>query len=228
MQRIVCRYRREIDASALSFAEVRETLHAAARDAGLPLAEERRAVLMGPPLPPGATSEAERVVFELLEPREPSEVSRAVNEHLPAGMRIDSTWIAFPGNPDENTANLDTAVYEVYWQDPPSFGELTVRLREFFASADIPLTRIREKKTQRLNARALVRDFRVLGGRTDPACLQVTLAIGPQGSLRPEEVLQALGYNPAPDTIRVHRTALLPVSRRASRIAQAMQRRSQG
>jgi len=228
MQRIVCRYRRDNDAIALSFAEMREALQAAARDAGLPLAEDRRAVLMGPPLPPGATSEVERVVFELLEPRDPSEVSKAVNERLPAGLRVDAAWIAFPGNPDENTANLDTAVYEVYWQDPPSFGELSARLREFFASAKVPLTRIREKKTQRLNARALVRDIRVLGGRTNPACLQVTLAIGPQGSLRPEEVLEALGYTPAPSAIRVHRTELLPASRRASHLAQATQRRSQG
>jgi radical SAM-linked protein len=228
MQRIVCRYRRDIDAGALSFAEVREALQTAAREAGLPLSEDRRAVLMGPPLPPGALSEDERVVFELAEPREPSEVCRAVNEHLPAGLHVDAAWVAYPGNPDENPANLNAAVYEVYWQNPPPFGELSARLREFFAAAEIPLTRIREKKTQQLNARALVRDIRVLGGRTNPACLQITLAIGPQGSLRPEEVLQALGYTPAPGTIRVHRVALLPASWRASRLAQAMQRRSQG
>jgi radical SAM-linked protein len=228
MQRIVCRYRKEIDAGALSFAEVRKALQAAARDAGLPLADDRRGVVMGPPLPPGATSDDERVLFELSEPRDPSEVRRAVNEHLPAGLHIEAAWIAQPGSPDENPAGLDAAVYDVCWQDPPPFSELAARLREFFAAAEVPLVRIREKKTQRLNVRALVRDLRVLDGRMKPACLQMTLEIGPQGSLKPEEVLQALGYSPAPGTVRVHRVALLSFSRRASRLALAAQRRSQG
>jgi len=228
MQRIVCRYRRELDASALSFAEVRAALQTAAREAGLPLGDDRRAVLMGPPLPPGAASDDERVVFELDEACEPSEVRRIINEHLPDCLRVDAAWIAVPGSPDENPANLDTAVYDVDWQDPPSFGELSARLREFFAAAEVPLVRTREKKTQRLNARALVRNLRVLGGRMHPACLQMTLTIGPQGTLRPEEVLQVLGYNPAVSAIHVRRTALLPTSWRASRLAQAMQRRRQG
>lgn len=228
MQRIVCRYRRETDAGALTFAEVREALQTAARDAGLPLVDDRRGVVMGPPLPPNATSSDERVLFELSEPREPSEAARAVNEHLPAGLYIEAAWVALPGSPDENPASLDAAVYEVFWQNAPPFRELAARLREFFAADEVPLVRIREKKTQQLNARALVRDLRVLDGRTNPACLQVTLVIGPQGSLKPEEVLQALGYSPAPGEVRVHRVALLPLSWRASRRALAAQRRYQG
>lgn len=227
MQRIVCRYRRDIDAVALSFAEVRAVLQQAARDAGLPLSEEKRALVFGPPLAPGATSEDERVLFELVEPRDPSEVCREVNAHLPAGLRVVAAWVARPGTPDENPAALDEAVYEICWQGAPSLGELSARLREFFSASDVPLVRMREKKTQRLNARALVRDLRVLVGRTPPTCLHVTVAIGPQGTLRPEEVLQALGYTPAPESVSVCRVALFPSSWRASRLAQAWQRRLQ-
>lgn len=227
MQRIVCRYRREADAVALSFADVRVMLQTAAREAGLPLADDRRALQFGPPLPTGATSEDERVLFELTEPRDPSDVCRDVGAHLPAGIQIDAAWVARPGTPDENPAGLDEAVYALCWQDAPPLGELTVRLRQFFATSDVPLVRMREKKTQRLNARALVRDLRVLVGRTNPTCLQVTLVIGPQGTLRPDEVLPALGYTPAAESVSVRRLALFPSSWRASRLAQAWQRHTQ-
>lgn len=212
---------------ALSFAEVRAALQTAAREAGLPLGEERRAVLLSPPLPSNATSEDERVLFELTEPRDPLSVCQALNEHLPAGLWIEAAWIALPGTPDENPGSLDRAVYEVAWNTPPSFGELTARLREFFATSEIPLVRIREKKTQRLNVRDYVCELHVLGGRTTPVRLQVTLATGPQGTLKLEEVLQALGYTPAPEQVSIRRVALLMSSWRASRLTQAWQRRCQ-
>jgi len=227
MQRVICRYRKDIDASALSFAEVRAALQTAAREAGLPLNDERRAVLMGPPLPPGATSEDERILFELTEPRDPSAVCRVMNEHLPAGLLMEAAWIAQPGSPDENPGQLDLAIYVIEWTNPPAFAEFSARVRDFFASAEVPLVRIREKKTQRLNARAFVRDLRMLGGRTNPLRLQLTLTVGSHGSLRPDEVLQALGYVPDAGDVRVHRVALHPSSWRAFRLAQAAQRRSQ-
>ena len=217
MQCIACRYRKNACAGALSFADVRAAMLAAAREAGLPLADDRRAVSRGPPLSAGATSEDERVAFTLQEPRDPSEVRRDVNRHLPAGMEIEAAWIVPPGSPDEHPGQCAAAVYTVSWQEMPDFGELSARLREFFAAAEIPLVRIREKKTQRLNARELVRDIRVIVERARPVRLQATLSLDSQGNLRPEEVPSALGYAPAPDSVRVHRVALLPPPGRASR-----------
>ena len=75
--------------------------------------------MLGPPLPPGATSEAERLVLELREPREPSSVRLQINRHLPAGLLIEQAWIAQPGGPEENPAHLDEAVYDVIWQGAP-------------------------------------------------------------------------------------------------------------
>ena len=55
---------------------------------------------------------------------------------------------------------------------------------------------------------SLVRDVRVLAVSGGSVRLRMVLALGHDGSLRPDEVLLVLGYNPAPEALRVHRAAL--------------------
>ncbi len=208
MQRIVCRYCRDCSTSALSHPDLRVLFEQAAELAGIPLSEERRTIMMGPPLPSGATSEAERLVIELREPREPSQVRLQINTHLPAGLCIEQAWIAQPGGPEENPTHLDEAVYEVLWQGAPATDELSARLQEFLMASVVQFTRIREKKTQQLNARALLREVRLLASEDGRARLLMTVSIGPKGSLRPDELLAVLGYAPLQDDLHVHRIAL--------------------
>jgi hypothetical protein len=103
---------------------------------------------------------------------------------------------------------LDEAVYEVSWQDAPPIGDIMARLRQFLQANEVKLTRVREKKTQQINARALVYDIHLLPNGSDRITFQITVSVGPQGSLRPEEVLLALDYHPDPGAVRVHRIAL--------------------
>ena len=208
MQRIVCRYRRDSSTSALSHADLRALFERAAGLAGVLLSEERRTVVMGPPLPPGATSEAERLVFELREPREPSQVRLLLNTHLPTGLCIEQAWIAQPGGAEENPAHLDEAVYDVLWQGAPLADELSARLQEFLMASVVHFTRVREKKTQQFNARALTREVRLLSSLDGVAHLRMTVSVGPQGSFRPDELLSVLGYTPLQGDLHVHRIAL--------------------
>lgn len=208
MQRIVCRYSRDSSTSALHQPDLRALFMRAAELARISLSEERRAVVMGPSLPPGATSEAERLVLELREPREPSQVRLQLQTHLPAGLCIEQAWIAQPGGPEENPAHLDEAVYDVRWQGAPSAEELSARLQEFLMASVVHFTRFRDKKTQQLNARALTREVRLLSNQDGLARLCMTVSVGPQGSLRPDELLSVLGYTPQPGDLHVHRTAL--------------------
>ncbi|MHB9130273.1 MAG: TIGR03936 family radical SAM-associated protein [Armatimonadota bacterium] len=209
MQRIICRYRRDVMVCALSHAEVRHLLLSAVETAGLPVGDGRRVLVMGPPLPTGATSEAERFVLELSEPRDPVNVRRWLNLQLPDGLRIEQAWIAKPGGGEENPAQLDEAIYHLEWQGAPPADELLGRIQKFLASPVVPFTRVRENKTQSFNARALVRDIRLLGSREGAVRLQMTVSVGPQGTVRPEEVPQLLDYAaPADGAFRVHRVAL--------------------
>lgn len=208
MQRIIFRYRKDTLPGEISHGDLRGIFLNAVEAAGLPSEEGRRTVVMGPPLPPGATSEAEQAAIELVEPRDPSEVCRLLNLQLPAGIRVERAWIARPRSTDENPATLDEAVYEITWRHAPATGTLLVDLQRFLASTKVPFTRVREKKTQELNARALVRDIALLAMRDGMVRLRMTISVGPQGSMRPEEVLQAIGYAPEPGEVSVHRVAL--------------------
>ncbi len=209
MQRIVCRYRRDNSINTNNQQDLRSILIEAVMQAGLPLSEGRRGLVLGPPLPSGATSEDERCVLELLAPWEPSEVRVALNLRLPAGVDILQTWIAIPGSPDEHPEKFDITIYDVLWRDAPPAGDFLTRVRQFFLAPDVIFTRVREHKTQQLNARLLVREIQVLTRLEDQARIRMTLVIGPQGNLRPEEVFAVLGFHPEPGTLAVHRVALL-------------------
>jgi len=148
------------------------------------------------------------MVLELVEPREPTAVRLQINLHLPPGVQIEQAWIAQPGGPEENPGRLDEAVYDVLWHGAPPVDDLSARLQDFLMASVVHFTRIREKKTQQLNARALSHNVRLLTGREGLARLEITVSVGPQGTLRPEELLQALGYTPALGEVHVHRIAL--------------------
>jgi radical SAM-linked protein len=207
MQRIVCRYRKDASASPLGPSDLRTAFRQAAELAGLPVSDGR-GILLGPALPAEVTSDAERVVLELSSPCEPSDVCGLLNAHLPPGVHIEGAWVGHPGGPDENPALLDEAVYDVQWHDAPSAGTMLAQIRAFLLASSVTLTRVREKKVQHLDARALTRDVHVVAIRDGMLHLQLTVSVGPQGSLRPEEALQALGFTPAPGALRIHRIAL--------------------
>jgi radical SAM-linked protein len=192
----------------LSQSDLRNLFMRAAQDAGIPLSEGRKAVVLGPPLPRGVSSIAERALLELADPRDPAEVRQLVNAHLPAGVHLEQAWIARPGGWDEHPAKLDEAVYLVEWEQAPPLAEFAAALRQFLLSRSCEIVREREHKTQRVDARALARDVRVLAGRDGRIRFYATVSVGSQGSLRPEEVLQALGFTAAPGTVHVQRVAL--------------------
>ena len=207
MQRIICRYRKDATAGPLGSGDLRALFRQAAEQAGLPVSEGR-GILLGPPLPPEVTSDAERVVLELSEPRDPSMVREQVNAHLPSGVQVSCAWVGQPGGADANPALLDEAVYDVLWRDAPPAGTIIEQIRAFLQASSVALTRVREKKVQQLNARALLRDVRLTDIREGIIRLQLTVSVGPQGSLRPEEALQALGFTPTPGALQIQRIAL--------------------
>lgn len=209
MQRIVLRYCREMATDIRNHSDLCMQFQQAAAMAGLPISEGRRAILLAPPLPVEATSEAEYALIELVRPADPSEVARLLNRFLPDGLHIERAWIAQPGSPDENPGAMDEAVYQVRWQSQaPAAVAIAAAIERFLSASEISFTRAREKKTQVLNARALVQDIALCADAAGMVYLRMTVSVGPLGSLRPAEVLQVLGFPPAPGDIHVHRVAL--------------------
>jgi radical SAM-linked protein len=208
MQRIVCRYRKDASAGPLGPGELRTLFRQAAEQAGLPVSEGK-GILLGPALPTEVTSDAERLVLELSDPCEPSDVRERLNPYLPPGLVIDGAWVGRPGGTENNPSLLDEAVYDVHWHDAPLTGtRILEQIRAFLLSPSVMLTREREKKVQQLDARALTREVRVITIREEWVHLQITVSVGPRGSLRPEEALQAMGFAPVPGSLCVQRIAL--------------------
>lgn len=208
MQRIKIRFQRNELSSALSHHELRELFLAAAQQAAIPLATGKRTLLMGPPLPAGATSEAEFAVFCLEECCDPSEFIQRLGINLTDGVIIERGWVCQPNSPDDKPSLLDEAVYLVNWREAVASEKITAAIRLFYSLPEVPFTRNRENKIQYFNARDLVHQISLLATRDGVARLQMTLAGGSQGSIRPQEVLEAIGFAVAPDQLQVHRIAM--------------------
>lgn len=208
MQRIKIRYQRNELSNSLSHHDLRDIFLNAAQQAALLITVEKRSLLMGPPLPNDATSEAEFAVFCLEESCEPGEFVRRLELYLPDGVTIECGWVCKTCSLDENPALLDEAVYQVNWHGADASEKITAAIRQFYSLSEVPFTRNRDKKIQYLNARNLVHHITLLATRNGVACLQMTLAVGSQGSIRPLEVLEAVGFSVAPAQLQVHRIAM--------------------
>jgi radical SAM-linked protein len=206
MQRIACRYRREEEVAMLGAGEVRALLLNAVQDIGpgvLPVQ-----VIMGPPLPRGATSEAERCVFDLSNTVDPVTMAEGMNARVPAGLYIEMMWVVTTRHPDEAPLRFTEAEYAVSWREAPPADEIGAKLRALLAAVKAPLTREREKRTQVLDARPLLKNVTVSDWRNGEAHLRIVVSVGPDGALRPEEVLQLAGWTPEPGSLKVRRVAL--------------------
>ncbi len=204
MQRIVCRYNRDISLGAWNQSQVRTCWSEAIAAAGLEL-DARRGFIFCPVLPSGASSEAERIALSLNSLTEPSQLRDRINQELPTELQISCAWVANPGCEDENPARLDESDYELRWSGAPPVGELFPRVADILRQPTLPFTRVRESKTQNFDARPLIINLTpAMGDRP----FLLTLRNGEQGNLRPDDIFSLLAYTPAADSVQVHRTEM--------------------
>ncbi|MGI9861587.1 TIGR03936 family radical SAM-associated protein [Moorella naiadis] len=155
----------------------------------------------GPALAVGVASLAEYLDVELTADREPGRVRKELQAQLPPGLAILLIQ-AIPAGAPALTAVIDVAVYRVSWLAAVDPGELEQRVEALLARPEIPVSRPGK------DGRPRVKDIR-------PGILELTLApapdlvmllqCSPAGSVRPEEVLQALDWEVP---VRITRTGL--------------------
>lgn len=216
MQRIKIRYQRSELSNALSRHELREALLHAAQQAAILLTAGKRSLLMGPPLAKETTSEAEYALFSLEENCEPNEFVHRLAAYLPDGIIIEAGWVCKANGSEENPSLLDEAVYQVIWHDAIASEKITAAIRQFYSESEVSFIRNRDNKKQYLNARNLVHQLTLLAMREGVARLQMTLAAGSQSSIRPHEVLEAVGFSIAPAQLQIHRIAMFSSAWRKS------------
>ncbi|GFN22588.1 TIGR03936 family radical SAM-associated protein [Thermanaeromonas sp. C210] len=175
----------------LSQLEVMRAFQRAARRADLPLAlsqgfNPHPRISFGPALAVGLESEAEYLDLELAEPMEAREVLKALAGQLPLGLEVLTIRALSPGEPTLGEA-VRCAAYRVEVEGLPP-GELRQRLDALLAQEKAIICRRTKEGPRQVDIRPGI--YRVdLEG---PHTLDMLLACGPQGTVRPEEVVMAL------------------------------------
>jgi radical SAM-linked protein len=134
----------------------------------------------------GIEGRREVLELDLSEPMDPAEVRRRLREAAPPGLDFLEAEAVAPGRP----AHAQAVEYRF---DVPADRRAAAdaALARFLASPDWPYTRHRPDRD-----RDVVVDLRpfVLGAELDPAgALCFRMKISPNGSARPEELIDALG-----------------------------------
>ena len=177
--------------------------HRALRRSGLPLRmtegfHVRQRVSFALARGVGIASAAEWLEIELSDWVSPETVHRKLAGQLPADLAIQEIRVVSPGD----RANVCQAAYDIRLAEVPA--DLDGRIADLLARATLPVPRGRPTEQRQLDIRPLLVSLQ----RRDGTLLAVTTCRN-EGSIRPEELLTALGF--APDAVArslVTRTAV--------------------
>ncbi|MEA3367306.1 MAG: TIGR03936 family radical SAM-associated protein [Planctomycetota bacterium] len=180
----------EGDKRFLSHHDMMRLWERALRRAGLPLRlsqgyNPRPKMSLTEPRSVGIASEAEILEFELADWVNPDAVLERLRSQVPSGIAMRSLDLVRP----TDKAHPTTVVYVARLESPPS--DLADRARRVLDRREAPVVRPRPKGDKHLDARPFIQDLETTDGRE----VRMTLATGPSGTVRPDEVLRLMGFD---------------------------------
>jgi len=205
------RYAKGESVRFLSHLDVLRALARALSASGLPVAYSQgfnphAKLSLGPPLPVGATGEAEFLEIELVRPVPARDVVERLSACLPDGLRVLGAVPLRSKRP--SAAEACATAYEIRCVAGcagMTGEELDSRASEVrnLATAEVP----KGEGTRVIRPRERILDLAVEA--VEPPTLRAVLALGAEGSLRPRDVVFLLtGSKEAAALARVHRRAL--------------------
>jgi len=135
------------------------------------------------PLGVGVAGVDEAMCFELHDWITPAEVQQRLTPHLPDGMSIRSTEAVVPGKADQ----VDWVRYRIRLSEREA-AEAGPKAAAFLEAENWPVQRDRKERSKTIDIRPYVLALAVGDGQ-----LQMQLRVTPSGTVRPSEVLQAVG-----------------------------------
>ncbi len=199
----------------ISHLDLMRTFERAARRARVPLSysegfHPRPKFSFASALPVGVTSDAEYADFELAQEWAPERFAAEVNRQLPAGIEVSSA-VKAADDGAKLMAVIDRATYRCSVLEPSSRFESEVEgecsgqmlqsaVGALLASSELTVIRERKGKRRELDIRPMIYGIRVSGLELD-----IDVASGSRGNVRPEEVL---GLLPVDLHWKIHRTGL--------------------
>ena len=141
------------------------------------------------PLPVGVEGTDEVMEFELAEWAPLDDIERRLTEQLPGGILLKGAGLAA----QRGSARAVSVTYRMRPTERLAGDErLSQKAMEaLLGQASIPVRRIRKRKEKTVNIRPFIRGLKREGGE-----IVLDAAAGPEGSTRPEEIIESLGLDP--------------------------------
>jgi radical SAM-linked protein len=191
MQRLLIIFRKGPEARFLSHLDLLATWEYAMRRARLPLAlaegfNPRPRMSLALPLAVGYLAEREILEITLREPREPTEVGRALKQALPPGLEVVSVE-EIDAHRRHVASRLRAAVYRIeLGRDVP---DLAHRVGALLSQEHIEIEDARKDRAKRRDIRPYLLELEAL----DTATLRLCAALQEGAGARPEYVVSQLG-----------------------------------
>ena len=213
MAQLVCRYRKGNEVRWLSHLDVKRTLERAMRRAELPLVLTRGhnphlKLSLGPPLPLGATGDAELLAIHVAEAIDPEHVKDRLNDQLPTGLEVVEVW-AVPGYRKKETfGEIDVAEYKAIALSGVDAEEIRSRAEDLMAQEELVVHRSGGRSERSVDVRPLILSIGVGEASAGEADLTMRLRTGSHGGAKPQEIVSLLGLAGEDQFVRYHRTGL--------------------
>lgn len=174
-----------------SHLDLQRTLERTLRRAGLPIAYSQGfnphpRISFGSALATGTSSEGEFIDVELTQDLAPEEFLAQANACCPPGLQLQEARVVEPGK-DALMALLDAAEYRLTL-DGVDDERLALAVAAFLAAQVVEVTKEGRAGPRQVNIRPQVYALEVTG----PGQLRAVVQTGPQGNLKPEDLVNGL------------------------------------
>ena len=213
MAQFVCRYRKGDEVRWISHLDLKRTLERAMRRAELPLElteghNPHPKLSFGPPLPLGATGDAELLALRLCEATSPEDVKERLNRQLPPGIEIVEAW-AVPGHRKKETfGELDVAEYRIAVTGSFEEEEISARIGRLLQSEELLVRRGGKRPEREVDLRPMILSLDLAEAGADGIELHARLQTGSHGGARPQEVVELLGLGDEERPVSYRRTGI--------------------
>ena len=195
----------------ISHLDLARTLERALNRAKIPVAytqgfNRRPRMQMATALPLGYTSEYELADILLAEHMEPEQARQQLMAKMAPGivvLQVEDVPVSGPSL----QAITQSSTYVATPLDPVDFAELQAKVAAILAADMLERERERRGKKKVYDLRPLIRDLSTTQDEDGQVHIYMDLCLEPSKTGRPDEVLDALGFDPL--DLRVHRVGMV-------------------
>lgn len=195
----------------ISHLDLARTLERALNRAKIPVAytqgfNRRPRMQMATALPLGYTSEYELADILLTETMEPEQAQQQLMTKMAPGivvLQVEDVPVSGPSL----QAMTQSSTYVATPLDPVDFAELQAKVAGILAADTLERVRERRGKKKAYDLRPLIHDLSTTQDEDGQVHIHMNLCLEPAKTGRPDEVLDALGFDPL--DLRVHRVGMV-------------------